>query len=76
MTIWKILLLIAAIAAMWSIVPLMVWAGSGDWRRAVEALRDYAAIMGTLVAVVGGLAVVMLIAEHGLDTMLALITGH
>jgi hypothetical protein len=51
---WKqILLLIGAVAAMWSIVPLMVWGGTGDWRRALRALREYAGVM-TLLAVAGG----------------------
>lgn len=72
----KALACIGAISAMVSIIPLMVLGGTSDWRRALQALRQYLAIMGTLVAVVGGLALVMAIAEHGVGPLWAAFTRH
>jgi hypothetical protein len=59
------LLAAGVIAAMVAIIPLMVWGGSGDWRYALTALWEYVQIMGGMVLIVGGLAVVVSIAEHG-----------
>lgn len=63
MTWSKIPLLLLAIAGMWAIVPLMVWAGTGNWRRALEALRQYAWVMAALMLVGGGLGLAMALAE-------------
>ena len=57
------LMFLGVMAAGVSIIPLMVWGGSGSWRRALQALREYLAIMGTLVAVVGLVALAILVAE-------------
>lgn len=72
----KWLLGIGTIAAMVAIIPLMVWGGSGSLGRAWDALRQYLIGMGVFVAVVGGFGVVVAIAEHGLEPILQLITGH
>lgn len=72
----KWLLGIGTIAAMVSIIPLMVWGGSGSLSRAWQALRQYLLIMGAFVAVAGGLGMVMAVAEHGLGPILQAITGH
>lgn len=72
----KWLLGIGTIAAMVSIIPLMVWGGSGSLGRAWDALRQYLIGMGVLVAVVGGFALVMLVAEHGPAKLLAIVTAR
>ena len=59
------LLLIGCCAALLSIVPLMVWGGSGSWRHALHALKVYLQILGGLVVVGGGLGLLMAFAEHG-----------
>lgn len=61
----RVLIGVATIAGMILIIPLMVWGGSGDWRRGLEALRDYLMIMGGLVAIGGGFGLLMAFAEHG-----------
>lgn len=38
------------------IIPLMVWGGSGSFKRAFGALRTWWLIMGVLFAIVGGVA--------------------
>ena len=58
-------LAVAVIACLFAIVPLMVWGGTGSWRHAVHALKQYLQIMGALALVGGGLGVLMAIAEHG-----------
>ena len=55
----KTLALIGAVAAMWAIVPLMVLGGTGNWRRALEALRQYLMVLGGLALVGGGLGLLM-----------------
>ncbi len=50
---------LAAIFVLSLIVPLMVWGGSGSWRRALHALRWYWLIMGGAALLVGGLALVV-----------------
>lgn len=35
----------AVIAAMFLIIPLAVWAGSGSWREALRAFKSYTLIM-------------------------------
>jgi hypothetical protein len=57
------LMFLGVMAGMISIIPLMVWGGSGDWRRALHALREYLAIMGALVGVVSFVALAIFIAE-------------
>jgi hypothetical protein len=57
------LMFIGTLTAGVSIIPLMVWGGSGSWRRALQALREYLAIMGTLVAMVSLLALALLLVE-------------
>lgn len=39
----------AVIACMILIIPLMVWGGSGSWRYALEALKEYLLVMAVLV---------------------------
>lgn len=41
----------ATIAAMVMLVPLIVWGGTGDWRHALHALKEYLRVMGAIVAV-------------------------
>ncbi len=61
---WKsTLLTLAACAAMFAIVPLMVWGGTGSWRRALEALRQYLGVLGLLALAGGGLGLLMALAE-------------
>ncbi len=52
-------------AAMFAIVPLMVWGGSGSWRHALRAFKQYLLILGGLVVLGGGLGLLMAFAEHG-----------
>lgn len=54
----------AAIFVMTLIIPLMVWAGSGSFRAAMRALREYWLIMGTLAAVVGVAALWAVVMER------------
>lgn len=70
------LLATAVIVAMLAIVPLMVWGGSGDWRYALTALKEYLQILGILLLLGGGTGVVMAIAEHGPGIFLRIFTGH
>ena len=58
----KWLILLGALAAMFSIVPLMVWGGAGDWRRALQALRQYLGVLA-LFAIGGLLGLVMALSE-------------
>ena len=67
---------ISTISAMVAIIPLMVWGGSGSLSRAWEALRQYLIGMGVLVAVVGGFALVILVAEHGPTKLLTIVTAR
>jgi len=48
---------------MWAIVPLMVLGGTGDWRRALQALRQYLMVLGGLALVGGGVGLLMALAE-------------
>ena len=57
------LMFLGTLAAGVSIIPLMVWGGSGDWRRALQALREYLTITGTLAIIVSVAALSVLIAE-------------
>ncbi len=50
----KLLLFVGAVGAMIAIIPLMVWGGTGDWRRAVEALKSYLSIAFWAVVIFGG----------------------
>ena len=59
------LLLIGTCAALLSIVPLMIWAGSGSWRAALHALKVYLQILGGLAVAGGGLGLIMAFAQHG-----------
>lgn len=54
---------LAAIFVMSLIVPLMVWGGSGSWRRALGALRTWWLIVGGAFLAVGGLAVLVTMLE-------------
>lgn len=45
----------------------MVWGGTGDWRHALTALRQYSKVLLGFAVVGGGLGLVMAIAEYGLD---------
>jgi hypothetical protein len=55
---------LGAIVLMTLLVPLMVWGGSGNWRRALEAWRDWWLIMGGLCVVVIGAAGVVMLVEY------------
>lgn len=52
---------VGVILVMFSIIPLTVWAGSGSWRNAMQAFKEYMFIIGLIVA--GGviLGVVILV---------------
>ena len=58
-------LAVAVIAALFAIVPLMVWGGTGSWRHALHAFKSYLQIMVGLRLVGGGFGVLMAVAEHG-----------
>jgi hypothetical protein len=60
---WVAVKTLGAIFVMTLIIPLMVWGGSGSWRRAVHALRSYWLIMGGAFLLVGGLALVVTLME-------------
>jgi hypothetical protein len=49
----------ATICTMFAIVPLMVWGGTGDWRHALTALRQYLKIIGALVVIGGGFGLIV-----------------
>jgi hypothetical protein len=55
---------LGAIVLMTLLVPLMVWGGSGNWRRALEAWRDWWTIMGGLCLLVGGAALLVTLVEY------------
>lgn len=57
--------------ALIALVPLMVWGGTGSWRHALHALRQYAGILAGFVVVGGGLGLLMAFSEHGLDLIMA-----
>lgn len=42
-----------------AIVPLMVWGGTGDWRHALHALKEYASIIVGAFVLVGGFALIV-----------------
>ena len=50
---------VLALACLVALVPLIVWAGSGSWRHAAHATKEYLRSMGWLVipAVVVALAI-------------------
>ncbi len=50
---------VAVIAAMVAIIPLAVWAGSGNWRHGVHALKQFLIAMGVLVVPAALLAGIM-----------------
>lgn len=56
--------LVGGIAAMVALVPLMVWAGSGSWRQAVTALRQYLLVLGVPALAIVALALVMALLER------------
>jgi hypothetical protein len=49
--------------AMIAIIPLMVWGGSGDWRHALHALKEYAAIIGGAFVLIGGFGLMVSCSE-------------
>lgn len=55
------LLFVAAIAAMFSLVPLTAWAARGRWQDAWEAAKGYSKVMGLMVGAAAVLAVVLFI---------------
>ena len=59
----KILALVGACFAMWGIVPLMVLGGTGSWRRALQALREYLMVLGILALLGGGFGLLVALAE-------------
>lgn len=38
--------MVAVLFCMFLIIPLTVWAGSGNWRHALQAFKQYLLIMG------------------------------
>lgn len=58
----KTLAFAGSVAAMWAIVPLMVLAGAGSWRRALQALRQYLMVLGGLALLGGGVGLLMALA--------------
>lgn len=58
-----ILLTILACAGMISIVPLMVLGGTGSWRHAWHAFKQYVGILLGFVVVGCGLALIMALAD-------------
>lgn len=58
----KWLLLLAVLGAMFSIVPLMVWGGTGDWRHALRALKQYMGVLAVF-AIGGVVGLLMALAE-------------
>jgi len=58
----KTLALAAACAALWGIVPLMVWGGTGSWRRALQALRQYLMVLAGFAVLGGGVGMLMVLA--------------
>lgn len=61
---WKqILAFVLAVAAMWAIVPIMVWGGTGSFRRAMQALRQYLGVLGMLAVAGVGVAAIVLLAQ-------------
>jgi hypothetical protein len=72
---WTALKTIAAIAAMSSIIPLMIWGGTGEWRAGVKAWASWAKIMGTITLLGGGFGMIMAISEHGFSTVWRIVCG-
>ena len=61
---WKqTLIVVATCSAMFAIVPLMVWGGTGDWRRALQALKQYLMVLGGLALVGGGIGLLMSLSQ-------------
>lgn len=58
----KTLALIGTLCAMWAIVPLMVWGGTGSLQRAFEALKQYLMVLGLLALAGGGVGLLMSLA--------------
>jgi ABC-type antimicrobial peptide transport system permease subunit len=59
----EFLIFVATCLGLIAIVPLMVWGGTGSWRHALHALKQYAGILVGFVVVGGGLALVMVLGE-------------
>lgn len=71
---WTALKTIAAIAVMSSIIPLMIWGGSGQWRAGLKAWASWAKIMGSMVVIFGGFGMIMAVSEHGFATIWHILT--
>lgn len=56
---------VAVIAVMVLIIPLSVWAGSGNWRHGLHALKAYLRIMAFFVIGGAALAAVFLLGSLG-----------
>lgn len=54
---------LAAIFVMSLVVPLMVWGGSGSWRRAFGALRSWWLIMGGGFVAIGLVALLLTLVD-------------
>lgn len=50
---------IGVLLVMFSIIPLAVWAGSGSWRNAMQAFKEYMFIIGLMVG--GGVILALII---------------
>ena len=53
----------AVIAALVTLIPLAVWAGSGSWRHGLHALRQFGVAMGVIVVPVLALVGIVLLLE-------------
>lgn len=56
---YKAALLTLGIGCMVAIIPLYIWGATGSWRAAMHALGSYIKIMGFLLAVGGGIGLLM-----------------
>lgn len=55
---------VAALACMVLIIPLAVWAGSGNARHAWYALKQYLLVMGILVGIAGTFSAISLLVSY------------
>lgn len=71
---WIAVKTFAAIAAMSSIIPLMVWGGSGSWRHALYAWKAWAKVMVGFLAIGGGFGILAIINQDGFSGLWRWIT--
>jgi hypothetical protein len=56
--------LAAGLLVLFALVPLCVWAGTGSWRHALHASKEYGLVMAALCVPPALLAAVVLLAER------------